>query len=362
MKTLAASLIVLTAFFPGRVARGQETTPQGENPWGGRGNDVHLHLWGVAGRPRQGADRSKEFEAAAQNLLEQMDRHGVAKAVLLPPPRAKEGDARAEFSLLLEVARRHPGRFVVGGGGDTLNPMIHQTPAGAVTEEILARFEREARRLAELGVKAFGEMTALHLSLNPTHPFEEVSPDHPLFLRLAELSAEYGIPIDLHMEAVPEEMAKPPGLNDNNPDRLAANIAGLERLLEHDRKARIVWQHIGWDNTGGMTIDLLKRLLAEHSNLCLALRVEERLVTIGGMEPMPHRIVDREWKIDPAWRALFEEFPDRFVIGSDEFFGGPGSRRAPQSFEETWRILDQLPADLAAKIGRENAARIYGLE
>ncbi len=30
-------------------------------------------------------------------------------------------------------------------------------------------------------------------------------PDHPLFLVLAEVAAKYGIPIDLHMEAVPEK-------------------------------------------------------------------------------------------------------------------------------------------------------------
>ena len=77
---------------------------------------------------------------------------------------------------------------------------------------------------------------------------------------------------------------------------------------------------------------------------------------------MPNRIVDGQGKITAAWRALLEEFPDRFVIGTDEFFCVPGNASAaPQSFEETWRILEQLPADLAKKIGRENAERVYGL-
>lgn len=77
---------------------------------------------------------------------------------------------------------------------------------------------------------------------------------------------------------------------------------------------------------------------------------------------MPNRIVDAEWKIKPEWLQLFKEFPDRFVIGTDEFFGIPGrSQRAPQSFEETWRILAQLPSYLANKIGSENALHIYRL-
>jgi hypothetical protein len=109
-----------------------------------------------------------------------------------------------------------------------------------------------------------------------------------------------------------------------------------------------------------MTVELVGQLLESHPNLFLALRVEERLRTMGG-SPMPNRIVDSEWKIRAEWRALFERFPDRFVIGTDEFFGPVGGRIAPQSFEETWRILDQLPPELATKIGRVNAQKLYGL-
>lgn len=181
------------------------------------------------------------------------------------------------------------------------------------------------------------------------------------FLLLAEIGARHGVPIDLHMEAVPAEMALSPGFRPSD-GRLSAHIAPLETLLAHDRAAKVVWQHIGWDNNGHMTVELLRRLLAAHPNLFLALRIEERTRSMGGT-PMPNRIVDEAWKLRPEWLALFQAFPDRFVIGTDEFFGIPGqSGRAPQSFEETWRILPELPADLARKIGRDNAVRVYGLD
>ncbi|MBI4532713.1 MAG: hypothetical protein HY711_02105, partial [Candidatus Melainabacteria bacterium] len=107
---------------------------------------------------------------------------------------------------------------------------------------------------------------------------------------------------------------------------------------------------------------LLHRLLKAHANLFLALRVEERTLTMGG-SPMPNRVVDSQWQIKKEWLELFEQFPDRFVIGSDEFFGIPGkSRRSPQSFEETWSTLKQLPTPLQDKIGRQNALKIYGLD
>lgn len=58
-----------------------------------------------------------------------------------------------------------------------------------------------------------------------------------------------------------------------------------------------------------------------------------------------------------------EKYPDRFMIGGDEFVGIPGlTPNRPQSFEETWPILAQLPHDLAQQVGREYAARVYHLD
>jgi predicted TIM-barrel fold metal-dependent hydrolase len=193
----------------------------------------------------------------------------------------------------------------------------------------------------------------------------QAAPDHPLFLLLADIAARHQLPIDLHMEAVPEKMETPAGfrrLNRNNPPFLEPNIAALERLLAHNRKATIVWQHAGWDNTGQATPQLFRRLLKSHSNLVLALRIEERQLTVGGT-PMANRIVDTKGAIRSEWLELLKDFPDRFMIGSDEFIGIPGrTPRRPQSFDETWPLLEQLGGRLAAKIAAKNARRVYGLQ
>lgn len=55
------------------------------------------------------------------------------------------------------------------------------------------------------------------------------------------------MPIDIHMEAVPDDMPLPLGLNpSHNPGILKANISAFERLLSHNRKAKIIWAHAGW--------------------------------------------------------------------------------------------------------------------
>jgi hypothetical protein len=51
------------------------------------------------------------------------------------------------------------------------------------------------------------------------------------------------------------------------------------------------------------------------------------------------------------------------MIGGDEFVGIPGhTPRRPQSFEETWTILDQFLPDLARQVGQDNAALVYNLD
>lgn len=331
--------------------------------------DVHLHLWGHEGpflEQRSGGKAGKrpagqvkdDYDTSVKNLLKQMDAAGVQKGLVM---MLKEN--RGLYDVAVRLAKEKPDRFVLVGGGDTLQAMIEQTAAEKVTPEVRRRFEQEARRLLAAGVKAFGECLTLHLSMAGNHSFIQVAPDHPLFLLMADLAAEGNVAIDLHMEAVVETMAVPAGLPAKNQGPLLPTIPPFERLLAHNRKARIVWQHVGWDNTGDMKVELLRRLLKAHANLFMALRVEERPVRIGTRTPMPNRIVDPAGKIKPEWLALFDEFPDRFVIGSDEFFGTSTDPRAsPQSFEETWGMVKQLPAALAAKIGRENAVKIYRLE
>jgi hypothetical protein len=61
--------------------------------------------------------------------------------------------------------------------------------------------------------------------------------------------------------------------------------------------------------------------------------------------------------VDGAWRALFEAFPDRFMLGSDTFtperwhFIGPHARSARQ-----W--LASLPAPLAEALAWRNAEKL----
>lgn len=356
--------------------------------------DVHMHLDGVAkegmGRQASGqrsrepedrrAERSgsrspqrqlpgksspgpkaRDYLPAADALVRVMDEYGVAKAIIMPPPQLPDTHGAYDYTDLLLAVKAHPDRLALGAGGGTLNPMIAGIEPSKVTDDIRRRFEDEATGLVQAGAKAFGEMTAMHLCMNPLHHYIASAPDHPLFLLLADIAARHNVPIDLHMEAIEKNLPTPAPLAracDQNPDIIPGTLSGFERLLAHNRRATIVWQHIGWDNTGQMTPHLIQQLMNTHSNLYVALKA----VPIEKGHTRPNRIHDDGWQILPEWLALFRQFPDRFVVGADEFINvGGGGYKKPPFFKETWKTLQSLPPDLLRKLGRDNAARIYRL-
>ena len=335
--------------------------------------DVHMHLAanrqnnqgeGQGKRRKKGmkaqSQPQKDYEPAAIELISMMDELGVKKVVVMPPPQAKGQKGRSTYEEFIETVERHRDRLAFAAGGDYLNPMIMAIDATDVMPPMKKKFREMALRIIEDGAVGFGEMTALHFSFSKTHVFEQAQADHPLFLLLSDIAAEHRLPIDLHIEAVLEDQVLPTALSKispNNPATIKATIPGFERLLDHNPKTNIVWQHVGWDNTGHMTTVLVRRLLKAHPNLYCALKFvqkEHETFQLG------EGLMDENLKIRSKWLELISEFPDRFMIGADDFISAPGSWSAgPPSFIDTWAIIDQLPEELRDKVGRENAARVY---
>jgi predicted TIM-barrel fold metal-dependent hydrolase len=72
-------------------------------------------------------------------------------------------------------------------------------------------------------------------------------------------------------------------------------------------------------------------------------------------------IVDGSGKLTPEWRALFERYPDRFLLGSDTWIN-----ERWESYGEimagyrAW--LAQLPPKIAGQIANGNAKALFGSE
>lgn len=359
--------------------------------------DTHVHLI-------EASRGDCNFAVAIQEAIAVMDRNAIAMSLVMPPPNNREA---CDASAFAAAAARRPDRFGFLAGGGSLNPMIHAP--GEVTPERLAAFEQTALEVLAQGAVGFGEMAALHLSYASTHPFEETPPDHPLFRKLADIAAQYDVPIDFHMDTAPTDLLLaeiPPAFpmmgsfGSQNPPSLAGNLAAFERLLDHNPNARIVWVHAGADGTGLRGPDLIGRLLAAHPNLYVQLRMLHTAITPqailhltppsgppgapprpggppggppqpGGRPgpPMEPSAQGPSFTIAPEWLTLIQAFPDRFVLGSDRFYrpagaGQPFLNIAPQQqdLSDQHRVfLDLLPRDLAVRLAHDNVVRIYRL-
>jgi predicted TIM-barrel fold metal-dependent hydrolase len=291
-------------------------------------------------------------EASVREALEVMSLENAAKIVFMPPPFTADDPARYDAEILLPAVKGHEDKLAVFGGGGTLNAMIqHSVRTGDAGPEIRRKFKERAEELLREGATGFGEMTAEHLQ--GATPYQSAPPDHPLFLLLADIAADHGVPIDLHMEAVPHPIPVPAPLKSpQNPPQLRANIAAFERLLAHNPRARIIWAHAGWDNTGYRTPALCRRLLAAHSNLFMDVKIDP--LKPGMNSPLAN---GASGPIKPEWLKLFRDFPDRFVVGTDQHYPEPPS--GPQRWEALVLLLNQLPPELRQKMAIENAARLF---
>lgn len=317
--------------------------------------DVHFHLV---------ADKGdlEAFDEAATMALRMMDAENIRTAIIMSPPRSKEN---FDIESIAAAAKKYTPRLVMLGGGGSLNPMLQAAVhAPQLMDEMRRRFEETAQVIVAGGARGFGEIAAHHVSLSPSHGYESVPADHPLLLWLADLAAKHDLPIDLHFDPVAHDMDKPFHLTSpQNPALFKENVGGLERLLAHNRRAKIVWAHAGGDTVGHFTPELARTMIKRHGNLYFSIR--PTLSRPGAMVP-PKGPINQDW-ID-----VLKEFPDRFVIGSDTFvvpsrYTGPEAprifaSRAHVQLNGIRRLLAHLPAELARKIGIENAQRIYGLK
>jgi hypothetical protein len=337
----ASALLLFTHFAAAQLNANNQSRIAGLTPATIPYIDTHAHI------------DQHDPVASVQLILAAMDKLNMARAFIQTEPYGPDNPARWDAEVTLPEIKKHPDRIRALAGGGSLNPMIieaHRTgDAGPVVQR---RFRDRAEELLRMGAVGFGEMSIEHLSLpqSPVKDYEYAPADSPLMLLLADIAAEHNVPIDLHMEALPQTIPTPAEYKAPNPSQLQGNIAALERLLAHNRRATIIWAHAGSDNIGFRTPELMRGLMQRNPNLILQIKYDPGF---PGKDPP---MVDG--KLKPEWLKLFQEFPDRFILGTDQHFDPPATVPLGRA-QQNARLIDQLPPDLRRKIGFENPMRIY---
>ena len=304
----------------------------------------------------------KELEASHKSALATMDRLGIARTLLMPPPFSTlRPQWFYDIEDLLFTVKANPERFAVLGGS-SLNIMIHSTPVEKVDDDVRGRFRTRAQQIVALGAVGFGEISILHVSIpamGPRHTYDVVPADHPLLLLLADIAAENDIPIDVHFDMVPEDMPLPEGLRANplNPPQLQANLPAFRRFLAHNSKTKIVWAHVGFEPLLTRQPEVVRQMLQAHPNLSMSFRLNRRA-------PRPAAALDPGGTLKAPWKALIQDFPDRFMLGSDAFYerGGIARGSTEEGLNNLRALVEQLPPEVGAKVASENAIRLYKLK
>jgi hypothetical protein len=200
----------------------------------------------------------------------------------------------------VQLHERAPDRIVLD-----LRP--YRTPSDPATwardPSIVSYLEE---RLGELPYRGIGEFHLLPGDVQKG----EVPRD------VAELAVQYGLILHAHADA-----------------------DAVEELLQLRPDIRVLWAHAGMSASPAT----VRRLLELHPNLWveLALRTD---VAPGG-------------RLDRAWAALFLDYPDRFMIGTDTWIPSQWTR-LPTLMAEVRVWLRQLPGDVAKGIASGNAERV----
>ncbi|MEO6292999.1 MAG: amidohydrolase family protein [Burkholderiaceae bacterium] len=118
----------------------------------------------------------------------------------------------------------------------------------------------------------------------------------------------------------------------------------IDLLMAHAPQARLIWAHTG---IGGASVERVDSLMKKYPLLMGELSHRPGLTCEGG-------------QLCPAWRALLQTYPDRFLIGSDTWINQRWAYY--EELMTSYRVwLGGLPPAVARQIAWENGAKLFGL-
>lgn len=224
----------------------------------------------------------------------------------------------AAIALLREAGLKHA---LVSSSSDDGTQKLY-----AAAPDLVLPSLRPYRSRGEIGTWLHDDSVVAHLeSRLARHRYVAIGEYHvfgadadlPVMRRVVALAREHGLVLHSHSDA-----------------------DAIERQFAQDPQARILWAHAGFERP-----QRVREMLARHPRLwCdLAFRSDH---ASGG-------------RLDPEWRALMLEFPDRFMVGTDTFTPERWHYVVPHAaYSREW--LADLPPPVAEQIAWRNGEHLFG--
>jgi Tat protein secretion system quality control protein TatD with DNase activity len=292
--------------------------------------DAHGHLGG-------------SFKFA--EIIEGMDKNGVSKQIVMarayPGPEGNS-DLPGDDQLALKLAETYPGRFypLIGMQLPMLTGAHKWTAPDANVESLIQLTDR---KLASGKFFGIGEFIVRHWAYSPGTHAEQDNPIYSeLMRRFSVLAAKHDVPMVIHMEGYPER------------------VDDFSRLVKENPNTRYVWAH----NCGRSKAAVIRTLLSRHQNLfCDLGGMTAEATGYGTGWPRKEEftaLIERFGVFFPEMKALYEEFPDRFMVGMDVAHA-PSWRIYEGRVRRSRELLEQLSPDTRAKMAEQDATRIFKL-
>ena len=305
-----------------------------------RYSDAHLHLF--------------DFVQSTQGInaaITAMDRAGVDNAILMGIPLVKKWD---------DFEKRRPDYYL-----DNASPVYWYSVADVLLARALidadiderdrARFfpflsafnatDRNAidhvKRMWDLypGLwKGIGEVMTRHDDLTAFMYGEPGRANHAALNPIYAFAAQKDIPVLIHSNITSPRIEQPIYLHE------------IVEAVKRHPKTRFIWAHAGISrriNIDDLT-DVLAETLAAHDNLWVDISW-----VVFNQEIAPEGVVSRNWV------SLIEQFPDRFMLGSDTVAWFDNYTQTIHRYEI---LLSELSPKTAQAVRQDNLHRLLGIK
>lgn len=166
---------------------------------------------------------------------------------------------------------------------------------------------------------ATGTAAGPYRGLGEFHLYDSANADGAVARELVQLAAAKGLVVLAHCDDI-----------------------AIDKLFAHAPKLRLIWAHSG---IGGVPVERVRELLRRHPGL------------LGELSYRPG-LTEADGRLSSAWRALLQEFPERFLIGSDTWVNARWQHyEALMQAYRQW--LGDLPPAVARRLAWDNAAALF---
>jgi len=170
----------------------------------------------------------------------------------------------------------------------------------------------------------------------------EFPPNFEPFLRIVDLVAKKGMWLDLHAEPVDPE----------GKSYEKEVFGGIELLYQRNPNLKLIYSHTAMTNPTNA-----RRILKKYPNIMMNIKIVKKHHNWRNLEP----IVNTEGELYEDWAVLFEEMPERFMIGTDSHFGRKSFQisKYKKKIKRMRLILGTINPEAARLIAYENARKIF---